>query len=220
MQSTLKPEEADPHDVFEIAPGVVLSARADQSSPTLAPDVINHVPAPQTATAPDVTAPDVIAIDAAAPVPPVDTTFRATSVDDILVPSDRTSRERWIGRALMSLFAMFAAVAAAAWQHYGDTARHMIASWVPPFAVASSPPAQKPALPAPPRRIYRSSRRASVGANAGTSSTSGASGRARIRRCSGARRRLARYGAVAVDDARSHRHGATDRTTQSQHRTA
>jgi hypothetical protein len=150
MQSTLKPEEADPHDVFEIAPGVVLSARADQSSPTLAPDVISQVSAPHTAIAPDVTAPDVIAIDAAAPVPPVDTTFRATSVDDILVKSDRTSRERWIGRALMSLFAMFAAVAAAAWQHYGDTARHMIASRVPPFAVASSPPAQKPALPAQP----------------------------------------------------------------------
>jgi hypothetical protein len=144
MQSTLKPEEADPHDVFEIAPGVVLSARADQSSPTLAPDAISHVSAPHAAIVPD-----AIASDAAAPVPPVDTTFRATSVDDILVQNDRTSRERWIGRALMSLFAMFAAVAAAAWQHYGDTARHMIASWVPPFAVASSPPAQKPAAAQP-----------------------------------------------------------------------
>jgi hypothetical protein len=156
MQSTLKPEEADPHDVFEIAPGVVLSARADQSSPTLAPDAISHVSAPHAAIVSDAIVPDVMASDAAAPVPPVepvplvDTTFRATSVDDILVQSDRTSRERWIGRALMSLFAMFAAVAAAAWQHYGDTAKHTIASWMPPFAVASSPPVQKPALAAQP----------------------------------------------------------------------
>jgi hypothetical protein len=150
MQSTLKPEEADPHDVFEIAPGVVLSARADQASPTLAPDAISHVSAPQAAIVPDAIVPEVAASDAATPVPAVDTTFRAASVDDILVQSDRTSRERWIGRALMSLFAMFAAVAAAAWQHYGDTAKHTIASWVPPFAVASSPPAQKPALAAQP----------------------------------------------------------------------
>jgi len=141
MQSTLTPEETDPHDVFEIAPGVVLAARPDHASATLAPDATGHASAPQAAILSD-----VIASDAAAPVPPVDTTFRAASVDDILVQGDRTSTERWVSRAVMSLFAMGVAVAAAAWQHYGDEAKQMITSWTSPFSGASSPPAQKPAL--------------------------------------------------------------------------
>jgi hypothetical protein len=43
----------------------------------------------------------------------------------------------------MALFALCSAVAAAAWQHYGDTATQMIASWTPRFALASSAPAEK-----------------------------------------------------------------------------
>jgi hypothetical protein len=139
MQSTPTPEETDPHDVFEIAPGVVLAARPDHASATLAPDVVVPASAPQTAMLSDVVVPD-----AAAPVPPVDATFRAASVDDVLVRGDRTSTEKWVSRAVLSLFAMCVAVAAAAWQHYGDTAKQMIASWTSPLTVASSPPAQKP----------------------------------------------------------------------------
>jgi hypothetical protein len=90
----------------------------------------------------------------AAPVPPpVDATFRAASVDDILVQGERSSTERWMSRAIMSVFAMGAAVAAAAWQHYGDTAKHMITSWTPSFVVASSPPAQTPPPGAQPAMI-------------------------------------------------------------------
>ncbi len=145
MQSTLTPEETDPHDVFEIAPGVVLAARPDHASATLAPDTVGPASAPQAAILSD-----VIASDAATPVPPVDATFRAASVDDILVQGDRTSTERWVSRAVMSLLAVCVAVAAAAWQHYGDEAKQMIASWTSPFTVASPPPAQKPALAAQP----------------------------------------------------------------------
>lgn len=149
MQSTLTPEETDPHDVFEIAPGVVLASRPDHASATLAPDTASQVSS-QASTPQPVAASEVVA----APVPPpVDATFRAASVDDILVQGERSSTERWMSRAIMSVFAMGAAVAAAAWQHYGDTAKHMITSWTPSFVVASSPPAQTPPPGAQPAMI-------------------------------------------------------------------
>src|SRR6266702_5097390 len=44
----------------------------------------------------------------------------------------------------MGLFALTSAIAAAAWQHYGDTAKAAIASHVPPFVLAWSAPAEKP----------------------------------------------------------------------------
>ncbi len=95
MQSTLKPEKADPHDVFEIAPGVVLAARPEHASATPAPDTT--VQAPQAPTAPEVAVtPDVIVT----PEPPVEATFRAASVDDVLARGDRTPTERWVGRAV------------------------------------------------------------------------------------------------------------------------
>jgi hypothetical protein len=139
MQSTLTPTETDPHDIFVIEPDVVLAARADQT-PAPAVDPVSHPVAPQAETTRDVAA--------AVSVPTVDTTFRATAgtaapatgetrAPEIAVPSDihlagRPPRGRWMTRAILGfVFAIGAAAASAAWDHYGDTAKTMIANWTP-----------------------------------------------------------------------------------------
>jgi hypothetical protein len=138
MQSTLTARDTDPHDIFLIEPDVVLAARVDKAPSNLAHDAMSRPSAPQADIASGVLA-------GAAP-PPVDTTFRAAAVDNIQVPGDQPAIGKWTNRVLMSLFALCSAVAAAAWQHYGDTAKQMIANWAPPFVMASSPPAEKPPL--------------------------------------------------------------------------
>ncbi len=80
----------------------------------------------------------------AASPPRVDTTFRATDVDNIL--GDRPATSRWAKRAVMAFLALSSAIAAAAWQHYGDDAKQMMADWTPSFALSSSPQTDKPAV--------------------------------------------------------------------------
>jgi hypothetical protein len=135
MHFTLTGREADPHDIFVIEPDVVLAARADKEFPDGTPSDRSDR---QAHMGPDVSAGE--------PVPPVDATFRAAAVDDILA-SSRPATAKWAKRSFMALFAVCSAVAAAAWQHYGDAAQQMIASWAPPFVLTSSPPVEK-SLPA------------------------------------------------------------------------
>jgi hypothetical protein len=78
----------------------------------------------------------------------VDTTFRATATDDSVAPIEQPSTSRWAKSAIMLVFAIGSAAAAAAWQNHGDAARQMISNWVPAFAATSSPPAETAALPA------------------------------------------------------------------------
>src|SRR5262245_55464912 len=109
MLSTLNRPEQDPHDVIEIAPEVVLAARSDQPSPTT--DAVSGPSAPEVRVAPT---PGVS-------TPSVDTTFRATTLDDIRIPGERSPFAKWAIRTFMAcLFAIGSAVAAAAWQNYGD----------------------------------------------------------------------------------------------------
>jgi hypothetical protein len=144
MHSTLtlkeadRPErEADPHDVFLLEPEVIRALRAHKPSSKPAACAINPPSAPQAHLAADVAA--------GVSAPSVDTTFRATAADKIQVSGgDQPAISRWSKRLFMGLLALCSAVAAAAWQHYGDTAKQMIAHWAPPFVLASSPPAQKP----------------------------------------------------------------------------
>jgi len=156
MQSTLTPTETDPHDIFVIEPDVVLAARADQTPAAPAVEPISHPAPPQAEKAPDVAA--------AVSMPKVDTTFRATAsaaapaageirVPEIGVPSDihlsgrRPPRGRWMARAILGfVFAIGTAAAAAAWDHYGNTAKTMIANWTP--FVLTPPPSQAVAKPA------------------------------------------------------------------------
>jgi hypothetical protein len=146
MQSTLTSRETDPHDIFLIEPDVTPAARADQAPSRLVQEILSHPSAP----------PAHMAFAGASPS--VDTTFRATDVnhvpDNIHLLDDRSSSGGWARRALIGfLFAVCSAVAAAAWQHYGHTAKAMIAAWTPPFALTSSPPAEQPALAEQPSSV-------------------------------------------------------------------
>jgi hypothetical protein len=137
MLSTLNQPEQDPHDVIEIAPDVVLAARADKPSPTPATGALGGASAPEVRVAP---APGIS-------TPSVDTTFRATTLDDIRIPGERSAFAKWAMRSLMAfVFAICSAVAAAAWQHYGDQAQQMLADWTPPrINLASLFSSDKPA---------------------------------------------------------------------------
>jgi hypothetical protein len=144
MQSTLKPKQIDdPHDIVVVAPDAVQVAPADQELSNLLHDAARYLSDAQTRTG--------SGFPAAAAVPPVDTAFRASAVDDVLVPG----RLRSIGRGAMRAFAALllagcTGVAAIAWQAYGDRAQQMIADWAPQLALTSSLPPEKPALPAQP----------------------------------------------------------------------
>jgi TolA-binding protein len=156
MQSTLTPQEADPHDIFVIEPDVVLAARADQASPDPVHDALSRLAqrAPRVeSVAAGASAPPVVATGASTPT--VDTTFRAAAVDTIKVPRKAPREPSAMGRwakntSIAFLFALCSAVAASTWRYHGDTAKQMIANWLPPFVLASwsptttPPPAEQP----------------------------------------------------------------------------
>ena len=137
MQSTLT-KQADPHDVFLIESVLAACAKLAPSQP--ADRAASPPLAPQ--------APIASGVSATAAAPVVDTTFRATAVDAIEVPQDqviapleRSSVRKWVTRTTFGmLLTVGSAVAAAAWQQYGDAAMQTIARWTPSFALASSPP--------------------------------------------------------------------------------
>ena len=149
MQSTLNPKPSDdPHDVLEVAPGVVLvaPAGADEEISNLLRAAARQHSDPQVRQEPD--------FSASPPVPPVDTTFRAAAAADTVKVS---RRRRMMGaRAIRGivgfLLAVGLGVAASAWQAYGDAAQEMIANWTPQRVIALLLPQQNPApaQPAPP----------------------------------------------------------------------
>jgi hypothetical protein len=139
MQSTLTPQETDPHDIFVIEPDVVLAAHADNTSPDPVHDALSRLAQQRAPTAPD--------ISAVAPSPTVDTTFRAAALDTAKVPRDRTAiRRRVRGASLAFLFALCSAVAAATWSHHREAAKQMLANWVPPSVLALLSPTATPPL--------------------------------------------------------------------------
>jgi hypothetical protein len=149
MHSTLKLRDSDPHDDFAIAPDVVPAAWADKvladitGDAGISPDVESFPDGK--CPVPDQQAPAASGVAAAAPT--VDTTFRATATDDIVVPVEQPPTSRWSKSMVMLVFAIGSAAAAAAWQNHGDAAKQMISNWVPAFALTSSPPTEKAALP-------------------------------------------------------------------------
>ena len=136
MHSTLDGRN-DPHDVLEIAPDVVLVARAAAEFPSLAPDA-THRPLDRQ---PNMGS----GSPAGEAIPRVDTSFRATDT------SGGRSHGAWARRAAMVfLFALGSAFAAAAWERYGDDAQASVAGITPQIipALMSWLPLQKPATAA------------------------------------------------------------------------
>jgi hypothetical protein len=145
MHSTLKLRESDPHDLFAIEPEVMPVAWADKVLADIQRDARIHPPESAPPVQPS---PAGSGAAAGAAAPAVDTTFRATAADDIHVPEihvpsdgavDRPSTSKWAKSAVMLIFAVCSAAAAAAWQHHGDAAKQMISNWTPAFALTSSP---------------------------------------------------------------------------------
>jgi hypothetical protein len=159
MQSTPTLKDTDPHDVFAIE--TLLHAHAekapplphDTAAPPAAPQV--HVTAkPQGHVAPP--------ISVSAPIPQVEPTFGAPDLRDIqdiqietirpseikvdgLKPLGEPAVSKWAKRVIMALLGLCGAMAAAAWQHYGDQAKAVAAEWAPPFVLAALPSATGPA---------------------------------------------------------------------------
>src|SRR5476649_459831 len=151
MQSTLTPQDTDPHDVFVIEPDVVLAAR--QASPDPVQELLSHLAHKAAGRSPEVSA---AAPTPAVDTPTVDTTFRAAAIDKIdttdrpVAPDDRPRISWWVKRAFIAfMFALGSAFAAAAWTHHGAAAKQMISSWLPPFVLAASPVSDNPVADKP-----------------------------------------------------------------------
>ena len=167
MQSTLTPQDTDPHDAFVIEPDVVLAAR--EPSPDPVRELLSHLAQKRTAETtsgasavaptPAVETPKIDAprLDTPRFDPPkfdmssVDTTFRAAALDTIdttdrpAAPDDRPGIGWWLKRSFIAfMFALCSAFAAAAWTHHGAAARQMISSWLPPYVLAALPMMEKP----------------------------------------------------------------------------
>jgi hypothetical protein len=131
----------DPHDVLDISSDVVLASRAAKPAPTLAPELTIR-PEPKIER-PVIEEPGLrepkIKLTSASPAaaPSVDSTVRATSSDPHGVHK-RSSMGKWLGGAAMTfLLALGSAGATIVWETHGDTAKQMIATWIP--ALAASP---------------------------------------------------------------------------------
>jgi chemotaxis protein histidine kinase CheA len=129
MQATQSPASNDPHDVLEIAPDIVLVARAEEELSKLARDAKARAPElpPQPKPGPR------LVEDSS--VPSIDTGFRATAVN-----RGRPSRG---GRAIRGFFGVLLAVlvggAVLTLKVSGDVAQQVITSWIPAFAARSEP---------------------------------------------------------------------------------
>ena len=136
----MAPHPSDPQQAYE------QSGRADEELSNLLHDAARHLSDAQILTGSDV--------PAGPPVPPANTTFRPSAVNDVLVPGQLWSIGSGAMRAFIVLL-LVACIGAAgiAWQSYGDAAKEMIAEWAPQLALTTSLPPEKPGLaeqPAPP----------------------------------------------------------------------
>ncbi|MBR0692921.1 hypothetical protein [Bradyrhizobium lablabi] len=140
MQSTLSMKDADPHDIFAIEPEITPVARTEK--PTIAPDAAAFSAYRDSGQLEPHFGP---AATMAAPMEPSARTFTLEDLmqenvdhDDLKLTDARPSRLRWAIRAFFFVFAIGSAVAAAAWEHYGDRAKQMVAGWTPNVAPLSS----------------------------------------------------------------------------------
>ncbi len=132
---SIQSSKNDPHDVLEIAPDVVLVARAAAEFPSLAPDTVGQSFDRQPNIGNMGAAPDMTA------APRVDTTFRASDVNDI---PGLGSAARWLRRAAMVfLFAFISVIATAAWERYGDDLQAMAAGVSPRIELSALLPWQR-----------------------------------------------------------------------------
>lgn len=163
MQSTSNPQQTDPHDVFVIEPEVSLAARTDKAPLDVLYDVLRDHSQPRHAAdierldikpsdirlsnpAPADSelriAPDFSAGNEASPTPD----SNGIQLGETEISAHRPAPGKFARGVVMCLFALGSAICAAAWQHFGDDAKTMLAQWTPAFALASTPSAEKTAV--------------------------------------------------------------------------
>jgi hypothetical protein len=142
MQSPAKRKATDdPHDFVVVSSDQVRVAPSDTDELT---DLLRAA-ARQHSESDNSTAPDR---PGSAPVPMVDTTFRATAVNDA-VPARRTTFGRRAMRAIAALVLTLGLGAAAlTWQTFGYAAKKAAFKWAPKFAISASLPLEKLGLSA------------------------------------------------------------------------
>ncbi len=139
MNSTPNPKQTTPNEVLEIAPDIVLVAHVDKDAPSLAPDAMSHLAGQHGS-----------GFSGSSSVPPVDTKFRATDVNNVRVaaaPGDiripgyqPTIRQRAIRGSIGVLLAACIGLAAMIWQSsYGESVRRFVAKWAPQLVATTSP---------------------------------------------------------------------------------
>jgi hypothetical protein len=135
MLSIPNPAQNDPHDVLEIAPDIVLVARAEEQLSKLARDAARHASTPQVRAEPD--------FSARASVPPVDTRYRSAVADKAQARTGQAMTSTRAIRAIAGLlFAVGIGVAGYVWQEaYGDATKESIAALLPQSLTTPSPPA-------------------------------------------------------------------------------
>jgi hypothetical protein len=146
-------KDNDPHDTFKISPDIVLASRIDREAAPLAPDLtvraepkIAEPKIPQ----PKIAQPNISAMPAApAAAPSVDTAVREAA-NDLRAPRKRSRIGRWLaGASLSMLFAAGSAAATIAWQVHGESAKEIIAAWVPTLTASQATPAANQQAAAP-----------------------------------------------------------------------
>ncbi|MGJ5179116.1 hypothetical protein ACQR16_12500 [Bradyrhizobium oligotrophicum] len=126
--TTTKDGDQQPHAVID--PDIVLAARADR-------------PGAEAERRSAQRPPDV-------PSPKIDPEFRTQTVSGLAADERRSTVGTWVVRTVLAvLFAVGSAVAAAAWQSYGDQAQEVIAHWIPRISLVSNADKDATAQPAP-----------------------------------------------------------------------
>jgi hypothetical protein len=134
MQASLKPNATDDRrDVVVIAADQVRVAPSDAEITTLLRAAARHNSEASVRTAPDTPA----------PVPAVDTTFRASAVNDDVLKHGPTFGRRVMRAVAALLLAAGIGGAAVSWQVFGYTAKKALFTWAPKWAIVASLPLEK-----------------------------------------------------------------------------
>lgn len=140
MPTGVKPKATDSHDFVVIPPDQVQVAPSDAEITDLLRAAARHHSEAGPRAAND--------SSGALAVPAVDTTFRATAVNDE-VPARKSSFGRRAVRAIAALLLTLGIGAAAlGWQTFGYAAKKALFSWAPKWAIAASLPLEKLGLAA------------------------------------------------------------------------
>src|SRR5882724_2674394 len=130
MHSTLKPKPTDdPHDFLVVPPDAVRAVPGEEELSNLLRAAARQQADPQIHESGSAVAP---------PVPPVDTTFRPSTVNDVVGSGGGPSIGRRIGRAFAALLlAACIGAMAVGWQAFGYAGKKLIAKWTPQFVLTS-----------------------------------------------------------------------------------